>query len=336
MKIAFLSYFSGKNDRGAETFVHELSNELTTQGLDTTVYQSGPARQPSRYQTVAVKSSSVRGFTSSSLSLLPDDTDILFANNGRWQPFLCRIWCKHHRAKLIVAGHSGPGLDDRINLYCFPDCFVALSDFQYHWAKKIAPWVTVVKIPDGVNPAIFTPAGPRIEIDLPRPVYLCVAALVPIKRQDLAIKAVSKLKKGSLVLVGDGPLHPDLARLGNKLLPGRFKILSLPYSEIPAIYRTADVFTYPTSPWEASGLVLYEALASGLPVVASDDPIRREIISTSGVLVDPTDEIRYSKSLQEVAEHKSKFASLTRSRDFTWSSIAHKYIDLFTQISKKS
>jgi len=107
---------------------------------------------------------------------------------------------------------------------------------------------------------------------------LSVGAFTAQKRQNLAIKAVAQLENVSLILVGQGELKSYLEKLGQRLLPGRFKITSFEYQDMPQVYRAADLFTFPTSPWESFGIVLVEAMAAGLPVVATDDPIRREIV----------------------------------------------------------
>ncbi len=264
MKVVFLSFFSGVHDRGVETFVHELSKQLVTNRVEVLVFQNGPRRENSPYETVSTEfpvqaygnpsqfcgfldkySLMIKKFTQYCLDQLPADIDIVVANNGGWQSFLCRIWCSFHNARLVIVGQTGPGIDERFNLYCFPDCFVALSDFQLTWAKKVNPLVRLVKITNGVNSAVFAPQGLKFSLNLPHPIFLCVAALVPIKRQDLAIRAVSRLSKGSLVLVGQGISHDYLQNLGEKLLPKRFQILDIPYTQIPEIYRAADILPTP-------------------------------------------------------------------------------------------
>lgn len=348
MKIAILSFYSGTVPRGVETFVHELSNRLTEKGMDITVYQNGPRLPGTKYKVVSVQipvdwgrsmghlllttayfTWRVKHFTHKVLGLLDKDVDIVFPTNGQWQGALCSVWAKKHRKKMVISGQSGPGLDDRINLYGFPDVFVALTDFQKQWAKKINPRVRVEKIPNGVDIERFNPKVKPYDFNLPRPIILCAAALDFWKRQNLAIEAVSKLSKGSLVLVGSGPQEKNLQKLGKKLLPGRFKILNFTHEEMPKVYTGADLFTFPTVTYESFGIVLLEAMASGLPVVTTEDPIRKEIAGDAGIFVDPRDPDEYEKALQKAMETNWGNKPRAQAEKFSWDMIADKYETLF-------
>ncbi|HJX58970.1 MAG TPA: glycosyltransferase family 4 protein [Patescibacteria group bacterium] len=352
MKIAFLSFYSGEVYRGVETFVHELGNRLVKMGHKVTVYQNGPELKGAGYKTVTVGlkinykrlntyvsflnyyGRRVGFFALKVLKRIDKDTDIIFPTNGQWQALFSSIWAKIHRAKIVISGQSGPGLDDRINLWTFPDRFVALTSPQKIWAKRANPFVKIEKIPNGVDLTKFGDKAKPISLSLPRPVILSVAAFDFWKRLDLAIKAVAHLENGSLLLVGRGPQEEKLKKLGEKLLPGRFKMLSFPHNQMPGVYRAADIFTYPTVSWESFGIVLAEAMASGLPVVATSDPIRKEIVGRAGVLVNPTDIKSYSVAL-EVA-HKLKWGKrpLYQAKKFDWDKIALKYEQLFLDLTK--
>lgn len=350
MKIAFLSFYSGELYRGVETFVHEVANRLSDMGHEVTVYQNGPKLPGTKYKAVAVGikidlnrrntlvpfvnyfGRKVGVFSIRVLKLLDKDTDIVFPTNGQWQSLLCSVWGKLHKAKVIISGQSGPGLDDRINLWTFPDVFLTLTDFQRRWAKKANPFVKVEKIPNGVDTKKFNKSVTPIEIDLPRPVIICVAAFDFWKRLDLAIKAVSRLDKGSLILVGKGREEEKLRKLGEKLLPGRFKILSFPHKDMPMVYAAADIFTYPTAPWESFGIVIVEAMASGLGVVATKDPIRKEIIGNSGILVDPKDTGKYANAIKAGLNRDWKDVPRQQAKKFDWDKIAGKYEELFERL----
>ena len=127
-------------------------------------------------------------------------------------------------------------------------------------------------IPNGVDCERFKPgAGERQRFGLPanRPIVLMVSALIPSKRVALGMEAVSRIPDAHLVVAGDGPLRPAVEAAAKQLLPGRFSLLTVPAAEMPALYRSADVFLH-LSLEESFGNVFLEALASGLPVVAPD------------------------------------------------------------------
>ncbi|MCZ8376811.1 MAG: glycosyltransferase family 1 protein [Beijerinckiaceae bacterium] len=111
----------------------------------------------------------------------------------------------------------------------------------------------------GVDTTLFRPGRPRV-LDLPRPISLFVGRVAVEKN----IEAFLTLDlPGSKVVIGDGPARASLA--------SRFPdvhFLGLREGEALAdLYASADVFVFP-SLTDTFGIVLLEALASGLPVAA--------------------------------------------------------------------
>jgi glycosyltransferase involved in cell wall biosynthesis len=109
----------------------------------------------------------------------------------------------------------------------------------------------------------------RLGVSPDLPVVLCVAGMVPVKRQQDLIEALARLDvPAQLVLVGSGPLLEDVRaycqqRLPNALLPGFVN-----QSALPEYYVAADIFALPSEA-ETFGLVVNEAMCFGLPIVAS-------------------------------------------------------------------
>ncbi len=309
MKIVFLSKYSGKVTRGAETYVSELSRSLEKLGYKTAVYNFiNPFGQ------------------------LPRDSDVVIPVNGRWQALLTRLWCWIFNKKMLISGQSGLGIDDRWNLFCFPNRFIALTNAQRKWAKKANPFANIEVVPNGVNLKKFNSKVAPLATDLPKPLILAVGALVPEKRHELVIQAVTRLKEASLLIVGDGPEKEKLQNLGDQLLPGRFKITHVPHNHMPQVYKAADVFTFPTVPWESFGIVLVEAMASGLSVVTSDDPIRREIVGDAGLFIDPENSDDFAKALQSALQIKWGNTPRQQAEKFSWDQIAQKYAKIFEEL----
>src|SRR3989344_3086231 len=123
MKIAFLCQKYGLVDRGVETFVSELSHLLKPFGHEVIIYKN-------------------------IFSVVDPQTQIVITTNGRLDAVISKLWCVLHGAKLIIPGQSGFGWDDKLNLWIFPDVFVGLTDYQCAWARKINPFVRVIKIPN--------------------------------------------------------------------------------------------------------------------------------------------------------------------------------------------
>ena len=113
-------------------------------------------------------------------------------------------------------------------------------------------------------------------------IVLMVSALVDFKRVIAGVEAVGRLPEAHLVVAGDGPLREKVLQRANEVLPGRFTLLSAPASQMPDLYRSADVFLHMAFQ-EAFGNVYVEALACGLPVVGHDSARLRWIRATSAI-----------------------------------------------------
>ena len=359
MKIAFLNIYNGVVNRGAETFVKELASRLS-KNHQVTVFQAGDreGKEVYKIQKVSIKFDPDRkDFTDrflrrvfldyqnrviflftlkSLLQILKERYDIVIPVNGGFMPAILRIVTWLYGGKMIISGQSGIGWDDRNNLWCFPDVFVALSEKAKNWAKKANPFVKVVEIANGVDLEKFKLKTQKSKVKNKFKTVLAVGAFVRSKRLELAIEAVSRLKDAKLIIAGGGgDLKDKIYDLGiKKLGENRFKILSLPFERMPEVYQAADVFTLPSESSEAFGNVLVEAMACGLPVVATDDPIRREIVGGAGILVDPTDIDSYAKALDLALSKDWKDIPRLQAKKFDWDIIAQKYEKLFRSLGK--
>jgi len=340
MKIVFLNIDQGQANRGAETFVLELSRRLKKMGHKVSVI-SGQSAPPKRWPILWRLFIDPYGlyicwFTLKNLPRIwREKPDIVVPVNGGWQPAFVRLVTWLYKGKMVISGQSGMGWDDRNNLWSFPDAFVALSTKAKNWAKRANPFVKIKYIPNGVDTNKFTPRGHGLKISLKKPVILCVGALVPTKRIDLVIRAVSRLKDVSLLVVGDGDLKAELKRIGKGMLGDRFELTKVPFEKMPQVYRAADVFTLVSESYYSFEIVLVEAMASGLPVVANQDEIRTEIVGEAGILVDPTDIGVYTEALKQALSKKWEDRSQVQAKKFDWDRIAKKYEKLFVEVTKK-
>jgi glycosyltransferase involved in cell wall biosynthesis len=126
----------------------------------------------------------------------------------------------------------------------------------------------------GVDTELFRPRDKDL-LDLPRPFHLYVGRVAVEKN----IEDFLRLElAGSKLVVGDGPQLSDLRR---KYPETRF-VGSKVGEELAAHYAAADVFVFP-SRTDTFGLVLLEALASGVPVAAYPVPGPLDIVDGTGV-----------------------------------------------------
>ncbi|MGV0642840.1 glycosyltransferase [Mycolicibacterium sp. XJ879] len=132
-------------------------------------------------------------------------------------------------------------------------------------------------VPCGVNLDMFSPEGPTAPRSSHRRI-VSVGRFVPRKGFDVVVRALPYIRDTELVLVGG----PDLARLGSDPEVCRLRALaeelgvadrvrfygSVAREDMPAILRSADVVA--CTPWyEPFGIVPLEAMACGVPVIAS-------------------------------------------------------------------
>lgn len=312
MKIAFLSRYQNESNRGVETFIRELSSRLS---FDHQVEILSGAEADDLQKVLNGK------------------FDVVIPTNGRIQSLKTSLGRVAGQYKLLISGHSGIGRDDIWNIVVArPDVFVALTDYMVEWARKWALGIKVVKISNGIDLEKFKPEGEKLKIDLEGPIILSVGALAWYKHHERTIEAVAKLGKGSLLIIGKGEEEEKLRMLGKNLLADRFKIISLPYEDLPKAYRAAQLFTLPSWEREAFGIVYLEAMASGLPVVAPDDPSRREIIGNAGVLVDVSDSTAFASGIRQVLEKTWDSKPRKQAEKFSWDIISKRYENILKEV----
>jgi glycosyltransferase involved in cell wall biosynthesis len=135
---------------------------------------------------------------------------------------------------------------------------------------------TVLRWPRGVDSALFSPerAG---DLGLKRPIFLTVGRLAVEKNVD-AFLALDL--PGTKVVVGDGPARPELeARYRDAVFLG-----TKHGEELASVYASADVFVF-TSRTDTFGLVLLEALASGVPVAGFPVAATQDVVGSAPVAV---------------------------------------------------
>lgn len=306
MKIAILNKYQKSVNRGAETYVNELSKRL------------------SKKHTVDVVSDI------NYLKIFKNKYDLIIPTNGRFQVMVIRIITWLQSSKMIVSGQSGIGFDDRLNIYAFPNAFVALSSKALQWANRINPFVKSVYIPNGVDLNKFVPSKTKKS----GKTILSVGAFTAQKMHNLVIDAVSLIPDANLIIAGgDGEEKQNIVNYGLKLLgPNRFKILETTNEKMPEVYKLADVFTLASRSSESFGIVLVEAMATNLPVVARDDQIRREIVGEAGIFVNCDDREEYSKSLISALNKNWGRKPREQSEKFNWDIITEKYEALIKSI----
>jgi glycosyltransferase involved in cell wall biosynthesis len=183
---------------------------------------------------------------------------------------------------------------------------------------RIRGFRNVVLWPRGVDASLFHPRV--VDLGLPRPVFLCVGRVAVEKNLEAFLDLDLP---GSKVIVGDGPARASLARK----YPQAVFLGSRQGEALAEAYAGADVFVFP-SKTDTFGLVLLEALASGVPVAAFPVTGPRDVIGTApvGAL---NDDLRLAclAALQISPQACLEFAS-----GHTWEASARAFIENITDV----
>ncbi len=344
--ILFLNLYSNKIKRGAESFSHQLADKLSPYHHITYLKGNSSTMPANQFSGSFINRLRKRFFIDTpalqvllfSLKQIPhiftSNYHLIIPLNGFWQLLILKIIQPFKGYKILITGHSGPGWDERFNLYLHPNLFIATTKPTLNWAKKTCPWTKSTLIPYGIDPKNFNPGIKLPGIKHPgikEPIILCPAALVPYKQINLAIQAVSKLEKASLLILGQGPLKKQLNQLGKQLLgSSRFQIKSVPYSQIPSYYQLASIITLPSLPQENSPMVFIESLAANKNIVTTNAPRNRWMLQKSGYYVDPTNINLYAKTLKKAL--KSQPNTQTPLQKFLWPRVIQKYLKAINQL----
>jgi glycosyltransferase involved in cell wall biosynthesis len=170
--------------------------------------------------------------------------------------------------------------------------------------------------------------------DVHQPYVLFVGTLEPRKNLVTLVRAFASLPPAvlsatQLVLCGRwGWMNDDLKAEIARFRPAQSLRITgyVPDSHLPALYRSATVFVYP-SLYEGFGLPPVEAMASRVPVVASTAAALTEVLGDAALRVDPLDVEGWSQSLQNLlgdAHFRETHArrGLLHVQKFSWNAAA--------------
>jgi glycosyltransferase involved in cell wall biosynthesis len=358
VRIAFALSGLHRVDRGAEVAFIAIASGLARAGHEVTLFGSGDVRPDALYKFVHVPAISREKFedwptfpalrnetaweeASFVAGLLaryrPADFDITatcaypFTNWALRRP---TMGGRRPRHVFITQNGDWPAYSDHAEFRLF-GCDGLVCTNPDYFERNRTGYCSAL-IPNGVDLERFRAGAAepeRFGLSATGPIILMVSALIASKNVAEGIAAVAKIRGANLVVAGDGPLRNDLNKLAGELLPGRYRQLTVPAADMPALYRSANAFMH-LSTDESFGNVFVEAMASGLPIVAYDTSRTRWIVGNDEFFADSGHDGSLSRALNAALEAKPAIAAEMRVRaeGFAWPAIVALYDDFFREL----
>lgn len=188
-------------------------------------------------------------------------------------------------------------------------------------------------IPSGVDARRFTVHADDPLPDVRGPRVLYVGRLASQKDPLTAVEAFARMTaEATLVVVGDGPLRAAVEAAADRTgVAGRTRLMGfVPHEEVAPFLQHADVLILPSA-YEEQGSVLVEAMAAGLPAVASAVGGIPSVVAhgVTGLLVEPGDADGFAVALDRIVgdpELRGRLAAGARQAAcrYDWAALAHE------------
>ena len=275
--------------------------------------------------------------------------DVIHAHTylGAWVAGLVKSL---YNIPIIVSEHYTAILDNSINsihrtiaqeAYQCADQIYAVSQalaeaIEIHYGHQVGIFSNFV------DTALFSPNllnEEQTSKDLLK--VICIGDLIPRKQIDVLIRTLRKHPSLSLSIVGAGPEKNQLSQLVQQLnLEERVSFLGQKtQSEISELLKRHDFLIHP-SRLETFGIVLIEALSSGLPIISYDNGGAKDIINQSnGILVTTHSEEALSSAIDQFLKTRTLYSAdiirLDVLQKYSASVAAKKLYDIYVNLISK-
>ena len=192
----------------------------------------------------------------------------------------------------------------------------ATAEDLVHWCPATATRIRV--IPNGIPLEDFEAAQPaKLDLDSQRKARLVfVGRFDPQKDHQTILRALPMLPNVHLLLVGDGPLRAELEELARSLgITSRVSFLGK-RTDVAQVLKASDIYVHSTNS-DGFGIAACEAMAAGLPVIASNVPGLAQVVGGAGVLFPVGDHEALAHEVQELLsspERRSEMSNAGRKR----------------------
>jgi len=212
----------------------------------------------------------------------------------------------------------------------------ATAEHLIQWCPGIAEKIAV--IPNGIPLETFETAQPATLPDVPcdgtRLVF--VGRFEPQKDHATLLRAVTAVPDTHLLLVGDGPLRPHIEHMAQSLgIRDRITFLGW-RGDVAAVLKASDIYVHSTNS-DGFGIAACEAMAAGLPVIASNVPGLAELVTGAGILFPPGDDKALAGQLTALIKSPEQrramnLAGRQRARQFSIESTVDNCVGMYESV----
>jgi phosphatidyl-myo-inositol alpha-mannosyltransferase len=224
---------------------------------------------------------------------------------------------------------------------------IAVSEPARAFVNRYFPGYHLRVIPNGIDVEVYRPGhAPIRHLRDDKINILFVGRLEKRKGLGDLLRAYRAMKprvpRSRLIIVGDGPLRGKVdAYIARHRLPNVVMAGYVPESVKPRYYDSADIFCAPATGAESFGIVLLEALASGVPVVATEVPGYMSVLEPGrdSITVQPKNWRELAASLVILARDRDLRTRLAeygveKARRYSWDSVASQVVEVYQEARK--
>jgi glycosyltransferase involved in cell wall biosynthesis len=204
------------------------------------------------------------------------------------------------------------------------------------WCPCVAARTTLV--PNGIPLEVFERSQaielPMVPRDVPRLVF--VGRFEPQKDQSTILRALVRVPDAHLLLVGDGPLRAEMEAVA-RLLGIAERVTFLGWrSDIPGILKASDIYIHSTN-FDGFGIAACEAMAAGLPVLASNVPGLAQLVEGAGLLFPVGDDEVLAQQIAALIASPARRRQMCedgrlRAKEFSIERTVDGYIDMYRSV----
>jgi len=370
MKILIATHYFLPHKGGIEFVAYNQAKELVKKGHQVTIVSSKIGNEPEEEIMDGIKVRRVKAwnyfedkqgvpypiYSPKIFSVTKQeakDADIVHVHDLFYlSPFAGAIASQANKKPLVLMQHvelvktKRPivNLIQRLVYWTYGKYILRKADSIIVCNEKVKSWLRnphkTFMINNGVDTKLFKPTTKeqkiklrkKYKLPLNRPIVLFIGRFVEKKGFDKLFEA--KDKDYFILFVGDGEIPEHLKDSNNTKF---IKFMS--QDKLAEIYQSADVFCLPSIN-EGFPLTILEAMASGLPIITSDNPGYEDYIDRRFVrLINPTPE-EIKKSIKEVLKNKkliNKMSNYSRTesvKKFSWENNSKDLLKIYNEILK--